>query len=466
MVTPKIHVVLDGPADIPVGRAAEYRIIVRNEDTIQLQGLLLQMDIPAGVIVQPAKPSQGALDLDKGEDGSTMISWTFERLPGSNQAVAPIMLTAAAPKNFPVAMEWTLLPLAELAHINVKAARLELALEGPSEVQFGKANTYRLHVRNPGNAIARDVEVALTAEQYGSSSSSIGDIGPGSEETIDVELTFNQRGAIEIAAAAQAGANLTADSKISVLVRKAELAAAIASPQLVYHGTPVPVKVTIRNTGDAKAENVVATVKLPSGAKPVNLPPSARFENGEIRCTVGTIVAGASSDISFTARLQQQGANAFSLVCTDAADNLAKATSSTRVEAIADLVLLVSDPVAPAPVGAEVAYELTLTNRGSKAAKNVRVVAQFSNGIEPLRGEGPNFKIVPGQLFFDAIPSVEAGETIRLKVLANATEGGMHRFRAEVRTDEAQMRLVQEESTQYLDQISRTASLPGAGNIR
>ncbi len=136
------------------------------------------------------------------------------------------------------------------------------------------------------------------------------------------------------------------------------------------------------------------------------------------------------------------------------------------VQAIADLKLTVSDPIAPAPVGAEVLYELTLTNRGSKAAQNVAVIAQFSEGIEPTRAEGHEFRVIPGQLLFEPIPSAEAGQTLSLQVFAEANGGGMHRFRAEVRTDANDVRLVQEESTQFMNNVRRVASPMGNSVIR
>ncbi len=78
-------------------------------------------------------------------------------------ASAPMALTAKAPRNFAVAMEWTLLPKSGEAEFEVRQARLELALEGPSEAEFGVANNYRLHVRNPGTASAKNVKVKLGA---------------------------------------------------------------------------------------------------------------------------------------------------------------------------------------------------------------------------------------------------------------------------------------------------------------
>ena len=86
------------------------------------------------------------------------------------------------------------------------------------------------------------------------------------------------------------------------------------------------------------------------------------------------------------------------------------------------------------------------------------VVAQFSNGIEPTRGEGQKSRIIPGQLIFEPIAVIEGGQTVRLAVFAQASGDGMHRFRVEVRTDATDVRLVQEESTRFIEGLRRIAS--------
>jgi hypothetical protein len=96
-------------------------------------------------------------------------------------------------------------------------------------------------------------------------------------------------------------------------------------------------------------------------------------------------------------------------------------------------------------------------NRGSKAAERVHVVAQFSEGIEPVEVVGGAAQIVPGQVLFKAIDSVEPGKEIVLKVIARAERDGNHRFRAQLTCGDT--RLVHEETSNFVaDSVSRTAS--------
>ena len=103
-----------------------------------------------------------------------------------------------------------------------------------------------------------------------------------------------------------------------------------------------------------------------------------------------------------------------------------------RVEAMAELHLDVKEPQGPIPVGEETTYEVRVHNRGTKAAQDIQVMAYFSQGIEPTSAEGCPHRIMPGQVAFNPIASLPAGEEVTLKVRACADAVGNHIFRAEV----------------------------------
>ncbi len=466
METPHVEVELNGPSNLPIGTPAEYQIVVRNADRIDLQGLILRLDIPAGVNVETHKPTHGEFEVEKAPDGLTMLTWGFEALPAGQSATAPMQLIAGSAKNFAVAMEWTLMPVSGSSQIDVSAPRLELALEGPAEVNFGQPNTYRLHVRNPGTAKASHLTVRLSAETYGSSAAEIPAIEPGEEEVIEVELTFNEQGAIRIVAQAQEQSGLESETAISVIVRQAKLAAGIVAPEVVYHSALADYQLQLTNAGDADAQDLRAVVQLPPGASLITAPPGAALSGRTLTWPIAKLVSGSSEAFSLQLKLTSDGANVVDFACSGTGSLQAKSSATTHVESVSDLKLVVNDPVAPAPVGGEVAYELMLTNRGSKTATNVKVIAQFSEGIEPLRGEGQACRVVPGQTFFDPIARIGAGESVNLKVFAKAAVAGTHRFRVEVRADESEVRLVQEESTQYLEAANRIAAPSNSSLMR
>ena len=455
---PHLRVVLNGPQNVPVGVPANYEVVVYNEDQIDLEGLILRVEVPAGVAIQPGRPDQGQFDLETAPDGAALLTWGIEKLPGGRVAKAPIRMAARAAKDFNVGLDWTLVPLSRSASIHVISPRVDVAIVGPEDVLFGDSNTYKLRVRNMGDAVAENVSVKVVAEEFGSSTSEVGNIQPGAVETMEIELEFEQKGKIHVDVFANGTNNVKSQTAMDIMVRKPNLISRLSAPQMVYHGSAVNYTATVKNTGDAPASQVVGFLKLPAGAQPVSLPYGAVQEGRSLKWPISKLEPEGVQEFTFQINLPGEGENQVELECIGKAAGSTKSNALTVVQAIPDLKLIVSDPIAPAPVGSEVVYELNLTNRGSKAAHNVRVIAQFSKGIEPTRSGGHGYRVVPGQVFFDPIGTVAAGQTVKLQVYAIADNDGMHRFRAEVRTDDENIRLVQEESTQYLNTETRIAA--------
>ena len=464
METPRLQVVLKGPSDMPVGTPADYQVLVRNVDDIPLDGVILRLEIPNGVTINQGKPSHGELQLERTPDGATLFTWSFENLAAYQNASAPLQLTAKSARNFAVAMEWTLVPKNGETQIEVRQARLELALEGPSEAEYGVANMYRLHVRNPGTAVAKNVNVKLGAASFGASETQIPEILPGEQQSIDVELTFNEKGTISINAEADA-AELHSAASINVLVKRAMVTAAITGSDRVYRGASSSYEVRVQNTGDLDSRAVRAELAIPEGAEVLSKPSNAAMVNNILTWDIPGIKAGEA--VAFPVELNIWSAGEHKLALTTSTAHAQPSTThiTTLVEAIADLKLVVNDPIAPAPVGGTVTYEMSITNRGSRAATNVRAVAQFSDGIEPVQADGGQHRIVTGQVIFEPLARIEAGETKVLRVQAKAAAAGTHRFRAEVRSDESDLRLVQEETTQYLESASRIATPVNSGKV-
>ena len=134
------------------------------------------------------------------------------------------------------------------------------------------------------------------------------------------------------------------------------------------------------------------------------------------------------------------------------------------MESIADLKLKVNDPKGPVPVGKDITYEVTVVNRGSKEARDVAVVAQFSDGIEPSSASGHRSEIVPGQVIFDSINSLPAGAEVTLKITAQAHKSGNLRFRAELTCGDPDTKLVSEESTRFYGQAAVEDSSANSAN--
>ena len=249
---------------------------------------------------------------------------------------------------------------------------------------------------------------------------------------------------------------LRAEAAKTIRVAAAKLEATLTGPELKYQNTESLYNLQVQNTGVATSEKIQATLRLPVGVKYVSGIDQAKASEHDLRWEIASLAPGATRDYQFRCNMTATGEHLFVFDCKGTAAGGAEVSIATRVESISDLVLSISDPAAPAPIGTDVTYEIVVRNRGSKEAVNVQTIAQFSHGIEPQRIEGQSGDVVTGQVKFDAIPRIGPGQEIRMKVVAQAQQAGHHRFRTEIRSGDTV--LVAEEATHYMSPTSERVS--------
>ena len=122
----------------------------------------------------------------------------------------------------------------------------------------------------------------------------------------------------------------------------------------------------------------------------------------------------------------------------------------TPVETVADLVLTVQDPKGPLPTGEEAEYQITVQNQGRKSARSVKLLMQFSDGIEPAKATGFQNRIEPGQVIFAPISKIDPGQKMTFQVAAIANKRGTHIFRTFLSCEDSNSREVAEGTTKFV----------------
>jgi hypothetical protein len=456
---PGIRVVTHGPDSIMIRQTSQYEIRVENRGSIDAQGLMVRALVPDWAEIRGQNASRG--DIDNQTQGSTeRLVWTIDHLPAGKTERMFVRLTAARSGTYDLDVDWTLVPQKSVARVQVHEPRLDLTIEGPEEVIYGQSQTYKVRVLNPGDGIAPNVVFTLSPNSATPQTQRIGDIPPGKEAQFDVELTAQDLGDLKIQGLATGDLELRAESAKTIRVAAAQLEAILSGPELKYQNTEAMYGLQIQNTGAATSERIVATLRLPTGVKYLGGIDEAMLQGNALKWEINALPPGATRNFQLRCSMTTTGEHLFAFDCKGTAAGNADVSIATRVESISDLVLTINDPTAPAPIGSDVTYEIVIRNRGSKEASDVRAVAQFSHGIEPQRIEGQSGEVVTGQVLFDAIPRIGAGQEVRLRVIAQATQAGHHRFRTEVRSGDTV--LVAEEATHYMssnsDRVSRRST--------
>lgn len=456
---PGIRVLTYGPETMMLRQTGQYEIRVENRGSIDATGVMVRATVPQWAELRSRNSSRGSIENEK-QGSVEHLVWQIDQLPAGSSEQMFIRLTASKSGTFNLDVDWTLIPQKSITQIKVHEPKLKLTIEGPDEVVYGKSQTYKVRVLNPGDGTAPNVVFTLSPNSATPQTQRIGDIPPGKEAQFDVELTAQDLGDLQIHGLASGDLDLRSEAIKTIAVAAARLEAILSGPELKYQNTDAVYNLQVQNTGAAASEKVVATLRLPNGVKYLGGMENATLQGNILKWEITSLPAGASRDYQFQCTMTSTGEHLFAFDCSGTAAGNASVSLATRVESIADLVLTVSDPPAPAPIGSEVTYEIVVRNRGSKEATDVKAIAQFSHGIEPQRIEGAKGELVTGQVLFDTIPRIGAGQEIRMRVIAKADRGGHHRFRTEVRSGDTV--LVAEEATHYMspqsDRVSRRSS--------
>ncbi|MHB8899201.1 MAG: CARDB domain-containing protein [Thermoguttaceae bacterium] len=452
--SPILNVKTVGPERIDVGREATFNVTVENLGSAVADELMITIDFPQWADLLGAEVSTGATNSEVAADGTRLFRWRIGQLGAKEVQTVALHVVARQSQPLNLAVNWQHAPVASGASISVLHPDLKLNLEGPEEVLFGKKQTYRLELENAGTGDARGVQIALLPLGTGQEKAVVhllGDLAAGQKKAMEVELTARNEGDLVIQVDATAEGNIEAHLAEKVRVLRAALTVDVSAPEFQFVGQELTYRIVVTNPGTAPASDVRIEAALPESISYLSTTKDdlVSDEGGQIRWTVQTLKPQEARTLLVKCVAAAPG-NGRIQVSSRAAENLvALGEATVEIDAIADLALEVTDPAGPVAVGTEAMYELKIENRGSKSAEHVEIVAYFSHGIEPLGAEGGNFQIGPGQIVFDAIPSISAGQAKTFVVRARAETTGNHVIRAEVFCKPLGTRLVGEESTYF-----------------
>ncbi len=453
---PKLRVISNGPGEISLNKSARFVIQVENLEGRRAENVIVGINFPPFVEINSSMPSTGSREMTDGKDESRLI-WEIPIVESSATEKIVIDVIPREAKAFDVDVEWTFKPIRGKATVQVTQAQLQVQMSGPTEVLYGEKALYHVTVSNPGNGTAENVVVMLP-EVLGGERASLGNIAPQDQKQFQVELIARAAGPMDLTTTVSADNNVTESSTREIVVRRAALEVKIEGPPMKYAGSTSTYQVTVTNSGDAMAKDVIAAVAMPPGVQYVSGIDGVEAIDGGIRWNVGMLSPGNHRSWQINCNMAVAGEINIEAATRGAGDLAATDKVMTRVDAVADLVLTVVDPKGPLPTGDQTLYQITIKNRGSRAAKNVDLVMHFSDGVEPIETEGSTSEIAPGQVTFAPIVQIDPGQEVTLKVIAIANKAGSHRFRAQCLCEESDSHEVAEGTTKFFGETRGTAT--------
>ncbi len=464
-----------GPRSITLGREASYQVQMMNRGQAEARNVVCSVKLPLWAEVVNQAATIGSQRVETTRDNDQLVRWEIPALAAGKHETLTLRIIPRDSRPFDLAVGWSFAPDRATAQIEVQEPKLELELNGSEEIDFGSTDVYTITISNPGSGDAENVVLNLmpmTNKQQVAGTRNLGTIAPGERKTLELELTAHQAGRLQVRAMAYADNGLRAESVQDVLVRRANLDVVVMGPPRNYAATTATYKVRVENTGNAVAEDAMATASLPAGATFVSSTDGGRYDEqrGLIEWNIGSLRPGAVRVLEMNCGLASAGENRFDFQCSSSHDVNVSKSLVTIVEALADLKLYVNDPQGAIPVGEDAEYEIRIVNRGTKAAEEVEIMGYFSHGVEPetiLRGG--RGEVSTGQVAFERVESIAPGQEKVFRILARAIAPGNHVFRAELQCRSPETRLAAEEWTKYYStdgnvrQASRLEMTPAHG---
>jgi uncharacterized repeat protein (TIGR01451 family) len=453
--TPVIMTDIRGPKQITIGREASYRLQLQNQSDVAAEGIVATIRIPTWAEVIDTSASQGMIQQPRNAVGTSQLEWQLSRLEGRANETLDIKLIPRASRPLELGVSWTLSPIGSKAVVQVQEPKIQMSVSGPDEVLFSEPQLFRLALSNPGTGVAENVKIDLIppgGTQGTATSHVVGNLAPGASRTVEVELTAREAGKLFVKAVATAEGGLSTEAAKEIFCRKPELEVDWRGPESKYAGTPATYYLRVRNPGTAPADDVDLTVTLPAGADFISASEGQSYdaEKREVSWQIGTLGPGDDNYMELKCLVNTPGMNQLRISAIASTSDLAdEKLAETKVVALADLKLQVSDPSGPVAVGEQAVYEIRVQNRGASTANEVNVVALFDEGVEPDQVEGAMYSVADGRVTFRTIEELPAGKEIVLRIRARSTVAGTHVFRAEVLCRELEIKLGAEETTRF-----------------
>lgn len=425
------------PAVVPAGGETQLRTdLSRAAATASANGFRVRYRILGGAAATLVPGGEGVTSLTGGNPQDVTTNATAD---GS----APIKIVQAAPfagktrvgieviKPDPNGVGPGTVVGRNETSVEWASSQLTLDLRGPGTVGEGRDVTYALVVANAGKAASAPVTlkatvpgtVAVVSTEPPSDAKSGRDqtwnlpaVGPGESREVRLTVKPVRRGPFEIAAVAGTPDGLRAEQKIAASAEPTSVTVVLTGPAFAPVGEPMPVRVTVTNTGAVAVDNVTAWVTGGDG-----LTADGRGPGEPAEIPLGSIAPGTSQsgEVLLTAAKAGTYVTKANVTADGGLTGKAEATVHART---AGLTVELTGPDRVG-VGETAIFAVKVKNTGDMALSSVAVKADLPRGLNATGAEGGTVSGSGGFVTW-AVPTLAAGDTKLLKLTALGDRAG------------------------------------------
>ncbi|MBL9032052.1 MAG: DUF11 domain-containing protein [Phycisphaerae bacterium] len=315
----------------------------------------------------------------------------------------------------------------------------------------------KLEVKNSGSGAAENIVIkdALPAGLTTSDGKTtveipVGTLATGESKAFNVALKATKTGRFENMAQATAAGGLTADSaKVAVVVRQPVLTIEAKCTERVFVGRDMTSVFTIKNTGDGTCASTTVTMPIPEGATFVRASAGGAASGNTVTWSLGNVAPGETKTVEVVTRATTIRSFAFNATVRCACAEAKTAGCTTNAAGIPAILVETTDDPDPIEVGTETTYTIVVTNQGSAADSNVRIVCTLPDGLQFVSAGGATAGSAAGQtITFAPVATLAPKAKVTWTVKARAVrDAGDVRFVTDVSSDQFKNPIREIEST-------------------
>lgn len=447
--SPSVSVEWVKHGEINVGQECTCDLVVKNSGKVPAREVVVEAIFPASVQLTQAKPEPKIV--------SDHLEWSIPELAAGEERTIHITMIPSQRGDLATTANVRFTGTAASV-FKVEEPLLKIATQAPAEVIVGDPLVQTVTITNPGTGVAQNVKIQVTtpegleATRDDRSTIEIGALNPGESRTVRLSFTATAGGeqTLEVEASADSGLNQVAEATVNVIAPS--LALAVEGPGLRYAGRDARYTLNITNEGQAATNNVRVTHRIPKGFKFSKADKGGTFDanTGCVNWFIGHLEPNQTAQVKLNLQATEIGQFEHHVFATAEHGVTAKADTTTNVEGSASLALEIQDLDDPVEVGVETAYEVRISNTGSKAAQNVGLTFELPSGIELLNVQSATQHLAKnGLILFNDLPELAPGKTALFRIHVKGEAEGNQRVRARLTSESIEQELITEELTKF-----------------
>lgn len=435
------------PSAVSVDQEATCQLTVRNVSDAVARGVVVDVQLPAGVEFGFAEPKATA--------NGRRLAWQFGDMPPGSTQTAQITFTPREQGDVTPQAAVTFTRHVA-ATIQIVQPQLELNIEGPRESIVGQPTPYQFRVTNKGTGAAVGVSIDVAPDEgleiaNGSQEHyAIGTLSPGESRHVQLMVSGERPGDCTLHGQANIDKRPMDKASCSVRITQPALTVAMEGPKLRFVDRRAAYTITVQNPGPAPIDNVQLMEKVPDGFRFVEASSGGNYDRNvrQVAWFVGRLEANETATVGVQLLATEAGDHRLNAAATADCGVVGEAETTTRVKGAPHVAIDVSEDDDPVEIDGETIYRIRLSNTGSTPARRVQFAAEVPREMEILETSGPATALIKGQqLVFPPVAVLEPGQSTSYDVHVRCKKAGQVRFKAYFRSEDAPDPVLEEETT-------------------